>query len=94
MGFRVHSNGRFYLIECPAGTTIVRREAKSVPDSAESHDLLVVPFQGLELAIPSDPPELLPLLAESERFGLALVGEPVADVNLAGAVWPNATRTM
>ena len=88
MRIRVHSKGRFYLIQCPMGTKVVRRAVESVPDSADSHDLLIVPFRDQELAIPSDPPELLPLLAESERFGLSLVGEPVPDVNLAGAVRP------
>ena len=32
---------------------------------------------------------MLPLLADARRFGLSLVGEPVPDVNLAGAVCPN-----
>ena len=34
MRIRVYSNGKFYLIECPAGTRVVR---------ANLHDLLVVP---------------------------------------------------
>ena len=89
MRIRVHSKGRFYLIQCPGGTRVVRRALESVPDSEDSHDLLIVPFRDQELAIPSDPPELLPLLAESERFGLSLVCEPVPDANLAGAVCPN-----
>jgi hypothetical protein len=34
----------------------------------------------------------LPLLAESERFGISLVGEPMSDVDLAGAVCPNCNE--
>lgn len=67
MRVRVYSEGKFCLIECPEGTTVVR-------DAAETHDRLLVPFQRQELTIPSDPSELLPLLAESGRFGLSLVG--------------------
>ena len=85
MRVRVYSNGRFYLIECPGGTRVVRH-------AAEPHDHLIVPFGGQELAIPSDPSELLPLLAESGRCGLSLVGEPVPAVNLAGAVCPDCNE--
>jgi hypothetical protein len=34
------------------------------------------------------PPEVLPLLAESGRCELSLVGEPITNVNLAGSVCP------
>lgn len=81
MRVRVYSNGRIYLIECPEGSRVVRH-------AAEPHDVLIVPFEGQELVIPSDPAELLPLLAESERYGLSLIGEPVPAVSLAGAVCP------
>jgi hypothetical protein len=50
---------------------------------------LVVPFKGQEIVIPADPPELLPLLADAGQCGLSLVGDPVPDVNLAGAGCPN-----
>ena len=89
MRVRVYSMGKFYLIECPEGTRVVRHAVQSHRDAAESHDILVVPFQGQELTIPSDPPLLLPLLAESGRCGLSLVGEPVPAASLAGAVCPN-----
>ena len=92
MRIRVYSKGKFYLIECPDGTTVVRCAVHSVPARADSHDLLVVPFRGQAIAIPADPPELLPLLAESGRCGLSLVGEPVPNVNLAGAVCPNCNE--
>ena len=92
MRIRVYSKGKFYLIECPEGTRVVRCVVLSDPDSADSHDLLVVPFEGQEIAIPTDPPELLPLLAESGRCGLSLVGEPVPAVSLAGAVCPNCNE--
>ncbi len=77
MRIRQYSQGKFYLIECPNGTRVVRCALRSVPDSAEPHDVLVILFRGQELVVPSDPPELLPLLAESGRFGLSQVGEPV-----------------
>ena len=51
-------------------------------------DRLIVPFEGEVIPIPADPPELLPLLAESGRFGLTLDGEPEPDLRLAGASCP------
>ena len=84
-----HSKGKFYLIECPEGTTVVRCLAPFVRDGADSHDLVVVPFRGETIKIPADPPELLPLLAESGRCGLSLVSEPVPDEHLACTVSPN-----
>jgi hypothetical protein len=63
-----------------------------VPAPAEPHDLLLVPFGGREIAIPSNPPELLPLLAKSGRYGLTLVGEPVPDANLARVACPRCNR--
>ncbi len=89
MRIRHYSKGTFYLIECPDGSRVVGCAARPVPDSAESHDVLVVPFRGQELVIPSDPPELLPLLAEARRYGLALVGKPVPSADLVGAVCPS-----
>ena len=89
MRVRAYLKGRFYLIECPEGSGVVRCEFQSDRDAAEPYDLLVVPFEGQKIVIPSDPPELLPLLAESGRCGLSLVGEPVPAANLAGAVCPN-----
>ena len=88
MRLRVYSKGRFYLIECPDGTRVVRCAAHSLPASASFHDALLVPFRGQELTIPSDPPELLPPVAESGRFGLSLVGEPVPSADLTGAICP------
>ena len=89
---RHYSKGKFYLIECPDGTKVVRCALQSASDSTDSHDHLVVPFRGQELVIPADPPELLPLLADAGQYGLSLVGEPVPDVNLAGAVCPNCNE--
>ena len=91
MQVRVHSKGKFYLIRCPDGTRVVR-DVQPVSAAADSHDRLIVPFEGREIAIPADPPELLPLLAESGRFGISLVGEPMPDVNLVGAVCPNCNE--
>ncbi len=80
MRIRHHAQGKFYTIGCPEGTTVFRRPGP--------HDLLLVPFEGQTLRIPADPHELLPLLAESGRFGLSLAGEPEADEWLAGATCP------
>jgi hypothetical protein len=88
MRVRVYSTGKFYLIECPEGTRVVGHAV----ESSEPNDLLVVPFEGQDIAIPCDQSELLPLLAESGRRGLSLVGEPQPAVNLAGAVCPNCNE--
>ena len=45
-------------------------------------------LNGKTIRIPADPPELLPLLAESGNFGVTLVGEPKQDVRLAGVACP------
>jgi hypothetical protein len=88
MRIRHYSKGKFYLIECPAGARVVRGDSHSESGSEGADDLLIVPFQGRELSIPADPPELLPLLAESGRCGLALVREPMPNESLAGAECP------
>ena len=49
----------------------------------------MVPFEGREIRIPADPSELLPLLAESGRCGLSLIGDPEPEMRLAGAACPN-----
>ena len=87
MRVRCHAQGKFYTIECPEGTRLVR--ARIVPTaSVAEHDHLIVPLNGKTIRIPADPPELLPLLAESGNFGVSLVGEPEPDVRLAGASCP------
>ena len=88
MRVRHHAQGKFYSIECPEGTRIVRRSEQPADGEAVPHDHLVVPLNGKEVRIPADPPELLPLLAESGKFGIALIGEPVPDLRLAGVVCP------
>jgi hypothetical protein len=92
MQIRLYSSGKFYLIQCPDGALVLRSTLPSVLGALGSHDVLVVPFKGEEIKIPSDLPELLPLLAESGRFGVSLFGEPVPDVNLAGAGCPNCNE--
>src|SRR4051794_23778391 len=87
MRVRCHAQGKFYTIECPEGTRLVR--CSDQPPYAEvAHDQLVVPLNGKEVRIPADPPELLPMLAESGNFGVTLVGEPEPDVALAGVDCP------
>jgi hypothetical protein len=77
-----YSQGIFYTIECPEGTRVIRCSDR--PDDGEAilHDQLVVPLNGTDFLIPADPPELLPMLAESGNFGVSLVGEPEPDVRL------------
>jgi hypothetical protein len=50
MRIRVYSNGKFYLTGCPDGPRVVRRSARSVPDSPKSHGILGVNFRRQELA--------------------------------------------
>jgi hypothetical protein len=57
MRVRVYSAGKFYLIECSERTRVDRHAV----GSSEPNDLLVVQFEGQEIAIPNDPSELLPL---------------------------------
>jgi len=85
MRVKHHAQGKFYVIECPEGTRLVRRTSGG---EAVKCDQLVVPLNGEKVRIPADPPELLPMLAESGNFGISPVGEPVPDVNLAGVVCP------
>jgi hypothetical protein len=47
------------------------------------------PFEGREIRIPADPSELLPLLAESGRCGLSLIGDREREIMLAGTACPN-----
>jgi hypothetical protein len=54
----------------------------------DGHEFLIVPYEGREIRIPADPAELLPLLAESERCGLSLIGDPEPEMMLAGAACP------
>src|SRR3954468_23554150 len=85
MHIRHYSKGKFYRIQCPEGTKVVRRRPTlTSSDGSDLPDLLLVPFQGQTIPIPSDPPELLPMLAESGRCGLSLVGSPQPKARLAG----------
>ena len=89
MRVKQHAQGKFYVIECPEGTRLVRRTSGG---EVVTHDHLVVPLNDEKVRIPADPPELLPMLAESGNFGIALVGEPVPDVRLAGVVCPKCSE--
>src|SRR4051794_1268057 len=84
MQIRHFAQGKSYTIECLQGTRVVRNSAFRASGKPDPCDGIVVPYNGREIPIPADPPELLPLLAESGRCGLALVGEPVPDMRLAG----------
>jgi hypothetical protein len=93
MRVKHHAQGKFYTIECPEGTRLVRHSEPSADGEAVPHDHLVVPLNGKQVRIPADPPELLPLLAESGNFGITVVGEPEPDVRLEGATCPDCGET-
>jgi hypothetical protein len=77
-----YAGGKFYRIALPEGSRLVRSSGRL------THDVVIVPYEGREIAIAADPPELLPLLAESGRCGLATVGEPEPEARLAGIACP------
>src|SRR4051812_33161612 len=93
MRVRHYAQGKFYTIQCPEGTRVVRRPERPPDEKPVPHDVLLVPLNGQEIRIPADPPELLPMLAESENFGVSLIGEPEPDVRLAGVVCPGCGET-
>jgi hypothetical protein len=78
------SQGKFYTIECPEGTRVVRCSDRTDDGETVLHDHLLVPLKGKAIHIPADPPELLPMLAESGNFGVSLVGGPEPDMRLLG----------
>ncbi len=89
MRVKHYAQGKFYVIQCPEGTRVVHRSDLSADGEAIPHDHLVVLLDGEEVRIPADPPELLPMLAETGNFGVSLVGEPEPDVDLAGVACPD-----
>src|SRR3954468_15881434 len=93
MRVKHYAQGKFYTIECPEGSRVVRNPDQSADGRAALHDHLVVPLNGKEVRIPADPPELLPLLAETGNFGITMVGEPVPDMRLAGLSCPGCAET-
>jgi ribosomal protein S27E len=88
MRVRHYAQGKFYTIQCPEGTRVIRRTGQTTDGEAMLHDILVVPLKGREIRIPADPPELLPLLAETGNFGVTLVGEPEPEMRLDGVSCP------
>jgi Zn ribbon nucleic-acid-binding protein len=88
MRVKHYANGKFYTIDCPEGTRVVRRSEQPADGGAVLHDHLLVPLNAKHVRIPADPPDLLPLLAESGNFVVTLVGEPEPDERLAGASCP------
>jgi hypothetical protein len=77
--------GELQEFTCPAGSQVVRRSDRFAPGGGFLPDRLVVPFGGTAVPIPAIPPGLLPLLTESGRYGLTLVGEPEPDERLTGS---------
>ena len=92
MRVKHYAQGKFYVIQCPEGTRVVHCSDLSADGEAVPHDHLVVPLNGKEVRIPADPPELLPLLAETGKFGIALIEEPVPDMRLAGLSCPGCAE--
>jgi hypothetical protein len=93
MRIKHYAWGKFYHVECPAGSTVVRRSDQVGVSGEFLPDVLLIRFKGREIPVPSEPAELLPLLAESGRFGLSLVGEPLPSPQLAGACCPRCGET-
>jgi LSD1 subclass zinc finger protein len=93
MRIKCHAQGKFYTIQCPEGTRVVRRSDQPADGETTLHNDLMVPLNGKMIRIPADPPELLPLLAESGNFGVSLVGEPEPDVRLARVACPGCGET-
>src|SRR3954454_10617284 len=85
MRVKHYAQGKFYTIQCPEGSRLVL----ALDGEVAVQDHLVVPLDGKEIRIPADPPELLPLLAESGNFGVMLVGQPEPDMRLEGASCPD-----
>lgn len=59
MWLKCHSQGKFYTIECPEVVRI-----------SGSVDHFIVPLNGTMIRIPADPPELLPMPAETGNIGV------------------------
>jgi ribosomal protein S27E len=93
MRIKHYALGKFYMIECPESTRIVLNSTFLASGSPEPCDGIVFPFKGKELRIPTNPPELFPLLAESGNFGVRLVGEPVPEASLTGVSCPRCGET-
>ena len=89
MRIKHYAGGKFYPIDCPEGTAIVRQSDRLDRTGAFLPDLVVVRVKGRDIPIPTEPPDLLPMLAESRRFGLKLAGPARPDMYLGGAACPD-----
>ena len=49
-----YAKGKFYRIALPEGSRLVRRSGRL------THDVVIVPYEGREIAIAADPPETAP----------------------------------
>jgi ribosomal protein S27E len=88
MHVRHYAQGKWYQIVCPEGSRVERQSDQAGPGGGHPQDRLIVAWGGEEIAIPAEPEELLPLLAESGRCGLSLLGKPEATAELAGVACP------
>ena len=88
MRIRHFSKGKWYEIECPEGSRVERGSDRTAPGGVSLKDRLIVAWDGQEIPVPAHPEELLPLLAEAGRCGLALCGEPEPGPVLTGVSCP------
>src|SRR4051794_11456493 len=88
MHVRHYAQGKWYQIKCPEGSRVKRQSDQAGPGGGPPQDRLIVPWGDEEIAIPAEPEELLPLLAESGRSGLSLLGKTEAGAELAGVACP------
>ena len=88
MRVRHYAQGKFYTIQCPEGTRVLRNSAFRASGKPDPCDGIVVPYNGRKVPIPADPPELLPMLAETGNFEVTLDGEPEPEMRLDGVSCP------
>src|SRR5947209_4665918 len=86
---RHFAQGKWYAIACPEGSRIVRGTPGDGLGERPSPDRLIVPRDGREVTYPAEPEGLLPLLAESGQFGIALAAGPEPGPELAGVSCPH-----
>lgn len=87
------AQGEYYEIAHPEGTRLVRCPDQHADGQPIGSDHRIVSLKGEHLPIPSQPPELLSLLAETGNFGISLVGGPVPEERLAGVSCPGCGET-
>lgn len=73
--------GSFWIIEVPDGTRIERLSHIPTASGDWLSDVLFIPWDGVEVPVPAEPPGVLPLLANEAMYGLRVVAaEATAEV--------------